>query len=60
MTKNEISPFYIKHQFNLNVCCHISCPSNMAFARPDPGLWEMAKYIWQKANEEINNSVNAV
>ena len=24
------------------MCCHISCPSNMGFARPDPGLWEMA------------------
>jgi hypothetical protein len=23
------------------MCCHISCPSNMGFARLDPGLWEM-------------------
>ena len=22
--------------------CHVSCPSNMGFARLDPGLWEMA------------------
>ena len=40
-TKNEISPFYIKH-INLNVCCHISCPSNKGFARLDPGFWKMA------------------
>ena len=33
----------IKYQlFNLNVCCHISCPSNKGFARLDPGLLEMA------------------
>ena len=28
--------------FNLNVCCHISCPFNKGFVRLDPGLWEIA------------------
>ena len=27
------------------MCCHISCPSNMEFARLDPGLWEMANCL---------------
>jgi hypothetical protein len=35
--------------FNLNVCCHISCPSNMGFARLDSGLWEMASSIPARA-----------
>jgi hypothetical protein len=28
--------------FNLNACCHISCPSNKGFVRLEPGLWEIA------------------
>jgi hypothetical protein len=34
------------------MCCHISCPSNMGFARLDSGLWEMANYLglkWYKS-----------
>ena len=43
-TKNERSPFYIK--LLIQMCAgHISCPSNMGFARQDPGLWEMANWI---------------
>ena len=30
------------------MCCHISCPSNMGFARLDPGLWEMANCNWPR------------
>ena len=37
---------YLLFTLFFNVCCHISCPSNMGFARLDSGLWEMAKCIY--------------